>query len=67
MTLEPECAPSVGPGLRRKLTDALLIVVLIPLSIITMTILLILIVSNPNAWRQSSHRVAGSRNADLDC
>jgi hypothetical protein len=59
MTLEIERAPVFLPGVWRKLTYTLIMVVLIPLSTITMMLLLILIAINPRAWRQPSHRVRG--------
>ncbi len=64
MTLETERAPAFLPGVWRKLTYTLIMVVIIPLSVITMMLLLILIAINPSAWRQPSHRVRGGRLDD---
>jgi hypothetical protein len=64
MTLEIERAPVFLPGVWRKLTYTLIMVVLIPLSTITMMLLLILIAINPRAWRQPTHRVRGGRLDD---
>src|SRR5260370_37978209 len=64
MTLEPERAPLFFPEIRRKLTDTLIMIVLIPLVTITAMLLVILLGINARSWRQPSHRLQDSRAAD---
>jgi hypothetical protein len=59
MALNLERLPLFLPGIRRKLTDSMIIMALVPLLIIELFLLLILIGINPNTWRQPSHPVRG--------
>jgi hypothetical protein len=51
-------------GIWRKLTYALLMTIIIPVSAISIMALLILIAINPNAWRRHSQRAAGDATTD---
>jgi phosphotransferase system glucose/maltose/N-acetylglucosamine-specific IIC component len=57
MALQPERAPPLLLDIRRKLTHALIMIVLIPVLTIATMLLLILIAINPNSWRQVAHPV----------
>jgi len=59
MTLESKREPLFLPGIWPKLTYTVIMVVLIPLTAITLVLVMILIAINPNSWRQPSH---GSKN-----
>src|SRR5215831_19396360 len=59
MTLESKREPRFFPGIWPKLTYTVIMVVLIPLTAITLMLVMILIAINPDSWRRPSH---GSKN-----
>jgi hypothetical protein len=64
MSRAPEKVPLISSGFRRKLTDALIIIVLVPLLIFEIILLLVLLAISPGAWRPVSHGASRSEPAD---
>jgi hypothetical protein len=56
MAVGPDRVSPWSPGIRRKLTYTLRMVVLVPLVIVELLFLLILIAINPSSWRAPSNR-----------